>query len=171
MARHERRRAHRPRRYADGTEIPAELLEQLPPDEAVSYVGRTAHTRIPALTVFRELPELAHAALLVDVLGGVHAVRCFERSRGLSLLDVAPLVVSQFEHLPYPMALLYLTRGDRFPADAATQLYELQCEHPSPPFLSDVLVVDPDGGLVWSLADRRAAGVGVGEQLRRVSDQ
>ena len=106
-----------------------------------------------ALTVFRESPELAHAVLLVDVLGGVHAVRCFERSRGLSLVDVAPLVVSQFEHLPYPMALLYLTRGEQLPTDAATQLYELQWEHPSLPFLSDVLVVDPDRGLVWSLAE------------------
>ena len=52
------------------------------------------------------------------------------------------------------MSLLYLTRGDRLPSDAATQLYDLQWEHPNPPFLSDVLVVDPNRGLVWSLSDR-----------------
>ena len=164
MARNKRRGAPRPRRYGDGTAIPSELLAQLPPDEPVSYVGRTPHTRDLALTVFRELPDLAHAVLLLDVIGGVHAVRCFELSRGLSLADVARLVVSQFAHLPYPMALLYLTRGDRFPIDAATQLYELQWEHPNPPFLSDVLVVDPDRGRVWFLSERPAAPPRVGAE-------
>ena len=164
MARNKRRGAPRPRRYGDGTAIPSELLEQLPPDEPVSYVGRTPHTRDLALTVFRELPDLAHAVLLLDVIGGVTR-SLFRTIAGLSLADVARLVVSQFEHLPYPMALLYLTRGDRFPADAATQLYELQWEHPNPPFLSDVLVVDPDRGRVWSCPNGRRAAAGMGGEL------
>jgi hypothetical protein len=156
MARKTRRRAHRPRRYADGTEIPAELLERLPPDEAISYVGGTPHVRDLALIVFRELPDLAHAVLVLDVLGGVHAVRCFERSRGLRLPEVVSLVGPEVDDPPFVTALLYLTRGDRLPSDAATQLYELQWEHPNPPFLSDVLVVDSDRGIVWSLAERKA---------------
>ena len=73
MARQTRRRVHYPRRYADGTEIPAELLQQLPPDDAISYVGGTRHVRDLALIVFRDLSDLVDAVLVLDVLGGVHA--------------------------------------------------------------------------------------------------
>jgi hypothetical protein len=99
VSRPKRRAAHRrrnaravPRRYLDGTVIPPELLELTPPDPPVSFIGGLDHIRTIAVEVFSELPTLEHAVLIIDVIGGVHAVRCFEESRGLRLPEVADRV-------------------------------------------------------------------------------
>ena len=137
--------APQPRRYLDGSVIPPELLELTPPDPPVSFIGGLDHIRTIAVEVFSQLPTLEHAVLIVDVLGGVHAVRCFEESRGLRLPEVADRVIIEVEDLPYPMSLLYLTRGRGFPADASTQWNELLWRHAGPPFLADAVVVAAHG--------------------------
>jgi hypothetical protein len=168
MSRSKRRVAHRrrnaraePRRYHDGTVIPAELLELIPPDPPVSFIGGLDHIGIIAVEVFSQLPTLEHAVLIVDVLGGVHAVRCFEELRGLRLPEVADRVVLEVEDLLYPMSLLYLTRGHGFPADASTLWNELLGRHAGPPFLADAVVVAAKDGRIWSYAERFARAVSV----------
>jgi hypothetical protein len=74
---------------------------------------------------------------------------------------VADRVIIEVEDLPYPMSLLYLTRGRGLPADASTQWNELRWRHAGPPFLADAVVIDGMDGRIWSYAERFARAVSV----------
>jgi hypothetical protein len=158
MARSKRRgrsaRVGRPSRYADGSAIPSELLALVPPTAPVSYMGGREHVRSLALQIFAEMPELEHAVMMTDVLGGVHRVRCFEKGRGLRLSAVADLVVMEAEDLPFAVHLMYLSRGSTVPDDIATLWSTMRSlHHPEPPHLIDVLIVNSEDKRVSSLAE------------------
>jgi hypothetical protein len=145
-----------PRQYADGSDIPPELLAQVPRERPVSYLGGRDHVRAIALEIFGELPTLAHAVVVTDVLGGVHGVRCFARDRGLRLDDVGDLVIEQIEDLTFAAHVLYLSHGDGVTSDLVRTWNSLRVAHGAPPFLTDAFIVSPERGRIWSLADRFA---------------
>lgn len=158
MARSKRRGPNagqrRPSRYVDGNAIPRELLALTPPTAPVSYLGGREHVRGLALQVFAELPELEHAVLVTDVLGGVHGVRCFEIERGLRLSEIADLVVAEVEDVGFPAHLIYLSRGTSVPNDASKQWNTMRFLHGEPPYLVDALIASPEHARVLSLANR-----------------
>ena len=149
-------RRTRATRYADGSAIPANLLGLVPRQAPVSYVGDREHIRSLALLAFTELPTLAHAVLVTDVLGGVHGVRCFEEERGLHLCDVGVSMIGEVARLRFAVHLLYLSSATRAPAATPHEWDAMKLLHAEPPYLADALTVHVEHGQVLSLADRFA---------------